>query len=42
MAGIIYCQKQRKSNLLREKNILCSLFKEVYWIKLLNTLKFTK
>ena len=42
MAGIIYCQKQRKSNLLREKNILCSLFKEVYWIKFLNILKFAK
>jgi len=42
MAGIVYCQKQGKSNLLREKNISFSLFKEVNWIKFLNTLKFTK
>lgn len=42
MVGIIYCQKQGKSNLLRKKNILCSLFKEVNWIKFLDTLKFAK
>ena len=42
MAGIIYCQKQEKRNQLRKKNISCSLFKEVNWIKFLNTLKFTK